>query len=206
MANGSWQISGQYMETCSCSFLCPCPASSLTAQPTEGHCNFAMVFHVEKGQYANTSLDGINFALVGHTPGVMAEGNWSVGLIVDSRADAEQQQAVTAIASGQAGGPVSVVAPLIGNFWGVETGAFEVEFDKMRASVAVDGLLDQAVEGVPGANPEEPQYLDNTPHPANSRLGLATATRSHLHAFGLDWDVDGGGNNGHLAPFGWSTG
>lgn len=206
MSNASWQISGQYMETCSCSFLCPCPTSGLASRPTEGHCNFAMVFHVEDGEYGDTRLDGISFALVGHTPGVMAEGNWSVGLIVDSRADTEQQQALTAIASGQAGGPTAVVAPLISTFWGVETGSFDVQFEKMRASATVDGLLDQAVQAVPGANPEEPQYLDNTPHPASTRLGLAQATRSHLHAFGLDWDTDDGRNNGHLAPFHWSAG
>ena len=28
----SWQISGEYMETCNCAFLCPCTSSNLAAQ------------------------------------------------------------------------------------------------------------------------------------------------------------------------------
>jgi hypothetical protein len=46
-------------------------------------------------------------------------------------------------------------------------------------------------------------YLENVPHPISSRLALARATRSHLHAFGLDWDDDSGRNNAHFAPFDW---
>ena len=76
----------------------------------------------------------------------------------------------------------------------------------MSWSVSIPGALDQAIEGVPGAaNPDEPLYLDNTLHPANPRLALAKATRSHLHAFGLDWDEDSGRNNGHFAPFNWQA-
>jgi len=35
----------------------------------------------------------------------MIQGDWKVGLIVDERANAEQEQAIAAIATGQAGGP-----------------------------------------------------------------------------------------------------
>ena len=33
-----WHIEGQYMETCNCSFVCPCIGSNLAATPTEGDC------------------------------------------------------------------------------------------------------------------------------------------------------------------------
>lgn len=65
-------------------------------------------------------------------------------------------------------------------------------------------LLDQALEGMPGASPSEPMYIDNVGHPSNIRLGLARATRSHMHAFGLNRDDVSGKNNGHFAPFNWS--
>jgi hypothetical protein len=58
---------------------------------------------------------------------------------------------------------------------------------------------------VAGAKPGEPISLDNVAHPVNTRLALAHATRSHLHAFGLDWDDDSGRNNGHFAPFSWQA-
>ena len=47
MSSPSWQINGDYFETCSCDFLCPCITSNLVAQPTEGHCDVAIVFHID---------------------------------------------------------------------------------------------------------------------------------------------------------------
>ena len=124
MASTAWQISGQYFETCSCDFLCPCPTSNLSAQPTEGTCTFAMVFHIDQGRYGSVAVDGLNFAIVGRTPEAMANGNWSVGVITDERATPEQQQALAAMASGQAGGPVKHLAPLIGTFLGRRPGRY----------------------------------------------------------------------------------
>jgi hypothetical protein len=206
MATESWQLSGQYFETCSCDFVCPCPTSGLTARPTKGSCTFAMVFHVERGRYGGTALDDLNFALIGYTPGVMGEGNWAVGLIADERARPEQRDALATIASGQAGGPLANLTPLIADFRGVESGPIQFQHDGMRWSVSIPGLLDQAAEGVAGANSAEPMYLDNVGHPAASRLALAKATRSHVHVFGLNWDDDSGRNNGHFAPFNWQGG
>jgi hypothetical protein len=206
MATTPWQLSGDYFETCSCDFLCPCLPSNLAAQPTKGDCHFAFVFHIEQGRYGTAVLDGLNFAVVGRSPTVMSQGNWSVGLILDDRATADQQQALTAIASGQAGGPMAPLAPMIGTFLGTEPKSIRYEKNGMRRSVSIPGVLEQAAEGVKGAvNPDEPMYLDNTLHPANARLALARATQSHLHAFGLDWDETSGSNNGHFAPFRWQS-
>src|SRR5213082_1747666 len=91
-----WQLSGQYFETCNCDFVCPCVPSQLT-QSTHGDCVFAMAFHVEQGRYGQVPLSGLTFVIVGRTPEAMIKGNWSVGLIVDERATAEQQQALATI-------------------------------------------------------------------------------------------------------------
>lgn len=206
MANVTWQLSGEYFETCSCTYLCPCAPSNLAAQPTKGHCYLALVFDVAKGRYGKVKLDGLTFAVVGQAPGIMANGNWSVGLIVSDKAKAEQQQALTQIASGQAGGPMAALAPLIGKFLGVEARPIKFQKKRLTRSVSISGVLDQAVEGVPsGAKRGEPLYIDNTIHPANTRLARARATRSHLHAFGLNWDDATGQNNGHFAPFKWQN-
>ncbi len=204
MAKVSWQLSGDYFETCSCTYVCPCVPTNLAGQPTKGHCYFAFVFHIDRGRYGNAALEGLNFAVLGQSPGVMGNGNWSVGLITDERASSEQQQAITAIASGQAGGPMAALAPLIGKFLGVEAKPIQYQKNGMKRSVSIPGVLDQAVEGVGSpAKAGEPLYIDNTLHPANSRLALARAARSHLHAFGLNWDDTSGQNNGHFAPFNW---
>jgi hypothetical protein len=166
-----------------------------------------MTFSIGAGRYGNLSLDGLNFAVVGHTPGVMGNGNWSVGVIVDQRASAEQAQALTAIASGQAGGPMAALGPLVGKLLGSEPRQIRFQKDGMKRSVSIPGALDQAVEGVASpTKPGEPLYIDNTLHPANPRLALAKAARSHLNAFGLNWDDVSGQNNGHFAPFTWQGG
>jgi hypothetical protein len=200
-----WQISGEYFEACSCDSVCPCPTSGLAARPTKGACDAGLVFTIARGEYATTKLDGLSFAVLLHTPGPMIEGNWTVGVVVDERASNEQRDAITAIASGQAGGPMAAVAPLVGTFAGVETKPFTTESEGMRRSVSIPGMLDIAVEGIPGASPSEPIFLDNVTHPAASRLALAKASRSHMHGFGIDWDETSGRNNGHFAPFAWGS-
>jgi hypothetical protein len=204
MAKTAWQLSGDYFETCSCNYLCPCVPTNLAGQPTKGHCNFAFVFHIDRGRYGNVALDGLSFAVVGSSPGVMINGNWSVGLITDELATPEQQQALATIASGQAGGPMAAVSPLIGKLLGVQVKPIQYRKNGMSRSVSIPGVLDQAVEGVGSpTKPSEPLYIDNTMHPANARLALAKAVRSRLHAFGIDWEDTSGQNNGHFAPFNW---
>ncbi len=198
----NWQISGQYMETCNCDFLCPCPLTGM-AETTHGYCIFAMAFRIDQGQFDGTSLAGLNFVLIGRTPGAMSEGNWDVGLIADERASQDQQQALAQIVSGQVGGAMANLAPLIGNFLGVEAKPIRFEGQGSSWSVNIPDRLDQAVQGVSGLGGED-LYLDNAGHPANNRLGLAHAQRSQLHAFGIDWEDTSGRNNGHFAPFDWS--
>jgi hypothetical protein len=205
MATAQWQISGNYMEACSCDSVCPCPTSGLAARPTKGSCDAGLVFHVERGQYGTTKLDGLSFAVLLHTPGPMIQGNWTVGVVVDERASAPQREALTSIASGQGGGPMAALGPLVGRFAGVEAKPINVDDQGMRRSVSIPGVLDIAIEGIAGAKQDEPIYLDNVGHPAASRLALAKATRSHMHAFGIDWDEKSGRNNGHFAPFAWRS-
>src|SRR5438132_947744 len=106
MATPAWNVSGQYYETCNCDFVCLCVPSQLAVRPTKGDCQFAMAFQIERGSYGAVSLDGLGFIILGLSPEEMGKGNWSVGLVTDARATAEQRDAMTAIASGAAGGPL----------------------------------------------------------------------------------------------------
>jgi hypothetical protein len=206
MANPAWQVSGEYFETCSCDYVCACILTNMAAKPTKGSCHFAMAFQIDRGRYGNVTLDGLGFAVVGMTPGVMAEGNWKVGLVIDERATAEQTEAITGIGSGQAGGPVSALGALVGTFLGVEKKAIRFERSGMRRKVTIPGVLEQEAEAVPSVSRSgEPMYLDNTAHPANARLALMHAVRSTLSVFGLSWNDTSGKHNGHFAPFNWQA-
>lgn len=200
-----WRIDGQYMETCNCNFLCPCIGSNLTARPSEGDCKAAIAMRIDKGEKDGVKLDGLSFIVLMHSPKAMAEGDITVGLIIDERASEKQVEAIGAIASGAAGGPMAALAPLVGRMAGIEKRPIRFEQRGMKYAVTAGELIDQALEGVPGpARAGEPIYLDNTCHPVSAKLALAKATRSKFHAFGIDWDDSSGTRNGHFAPFAWA--
>src|SRR2546423_5107256 len=163
MATPSWGVSGQYYETCSCDFVCPCVPGQMAVRPSKGSCTFAMAFQIDRGIYGDVPLDGLGFIVLGLTPEAMGKGNWSVGLIADERASVEQRDAITAIASGAAGGPMAGLSGLIGEFVGVESAP--ILFDRSGASwsVKASSLVDMGAEGAKGINPNatEPLYLDN---------------------------------------------
>ena len=201
----SWRIEGKYMETCNCAFLCPCITSNLTARPSEGDCKAAVAMQIEKGEKDGVKLDGLAFIVMLHSPKAMAEGDITVGLIVDERASDKQTEAITAIATGGAGGPMSALAPLVGRVAGVEKRPIHFASSGMTHSVKAGELVDQACEGIAGpARPGEPIYLDNTGHPVSAKLGLAKATRSLFRVFGIEWNDASGTRNGHFAPFAWT--
>lgn len=202
----SWQISGQYMETCNCEFLCPCITSNLAARPTEGDCKAALALRIDKGTKDGLALDGLSFIVMLHSPGPMVEGNMTVGLIIDERATDPQVEAITAIATGSAGGPMAALAPLVGKIAGVERRPIRFDSDGLQRSVRAGDLVDQACEGLPSvAAPGEALGIDNAAHPVNRRLALAKATRSRFNVFGIRWDDSTATRNGHFAPFAWSA-
>ena len=177
----------------------------MVVSPTKGSCTFAMAFEIDSGTYGTVSLDGLRFIVLGFTPEAMAKGNWSVGLIADERASAEQREAITAIASGAAGGPMAALSGLIGKFLGLQPAPIRFDRSGAKWSVKASDFVDMAAEGAMGVNPNatEPMYLGNTGHPAADRFALAHASRSRVKAFDLAWEDDSGKNNGQYAPFSW---
>src|SRR5882672_4021807 len=159
MATPQWKVSGQYYETCSCDFVCPCLPGQMAVSPTKGSCTFAMAFKIDKGSYGTVSLNGLGFIVLGYTPEAMGKGNWSVGLLTDERASTEQREAMTAIASGAAGGPMAALSGLIGKFLGVESAPISFERSGLKWSVKAARLVDMAAQGAMGVNPAATEPL-----------------------------------------------
>jgi hypothetical protein len=166
-----------------------------------------MAFEIDRGSYGKLTLDGLGFIVLGFTPEAMAKGNWSVGLISDEKASAEQRDAITAIASGAAGGPMAALSGLIGKFLGVQSAPIQFDRKGAKWSVKASDFVDMTAEGAKGLNPEatEPMHLDNTGHPAADRFALARAAKSRVKALGLAWEDASGKNNGQYAPFSWRS-
>lgn len=140
-------VSGSYFESCNCFAPCSCICLS---PPTEGDCKVVLAWHVDKGSLGKVRLDGLNAVLFGHAPGPMMEGNWRVALYLDERADASQQESLGKVFSGQAGGPLAALAPLIGEVMGVRPAAITYKADGKRRSVHIADVVDAEIEALAG--------------------------------------------------------
>jgi len=207
MAAKSWSLGGEFMESCNCDYLCPCIYTNSQGEVTHDHCTSLQVYRVDKGHYGDVSLDGLNFALIIRSGKVMGDGNWIFAAVVDARADERQRAALSEIVSGKAGGPPAIIHDtLVSDFRGVDYKPISIRVDGLNRATDIQDVLSFAIDGVPSSVvPESALYIDNTEHPANSRVALARSTETHIHAFGLDVDLVGEGNNGHFAAFSWSA-
>ncbi len=200
-----WSARGEYMEACSCDFLCPCIPKNASTAATHDFCKVALAFDIADGHYGDVSLAGVRWVFFAQSKAVMSEGEWVGGLVVDSSASDEQVGAIVAICGPGAGDGPGNFAPLIGEMRGVER--HPVSFNKQGKEVCVkiDGMLEQTVVGVDSLSaPGECVAIDNTFHPVNKRLNLASAVRNMIRAFGIEWSYDSGRTNGHFAPFDWT--
>jgi hypothetical protein len=98
MATVEWKIVGREYANCNCSYACPCQFNSL---PTHGFCCAAAAFQIDQGRFGDVKLDGLRAAGLYRWPGPVHEGNGTMQLIVDKRADGSQREALLKIMSGQ---------------------------------------------------------------------------------------------------------
>ena len=199
-----WKISGDYFETCNCDYICPCIITNMEAEPTHGNCKANLAFAIRDGHFGDLSLHEVKFMVMVMCEGPMGDGDWTVGLIVDEGASEEQVEAIGAICSGDAGGPMENASALVSQFAGISRAKIDIDATNMSFNVRAGDLVASAAEMTPALfDSEQPIYIDNAGHPANTRLAIGKATHTRMNVFGIEWDNAEGGNNGHMAPFDW---
>lgn len=197
-----WQLQGTYFENCNCDVICPCAGSGFSVAGDQERCVVLLAFHVESGEIDGLDVSGLSYAMLADAPGMMAEGNWRVGLLMDAAASPEQADALAAVASGQRGGEPAGFEPFVGELLGMESAEIAYRDDGPRHSVRIGDLADVEVEDFVPAGADEPTRLTGVPHPVSTTLTAARATRSKVRAFGIE--LDGIGKNGHAARFSWT--
>jgi hypothetical protein len=123
---------------------------------TEDTCDLLFAWHITKGEFDGVDLSDLNVALAVRAPKQMTDGNWTAALYLDDRADDAQSRALATIFSGQAGGHLAHVAPLIGRVTGVEAAAITFERDGGTRRLAIGSVASAEVAeivGMDGANP-----------------------------------------------------
>jgi hypothetical protein len=198
----SWSLKGDYVETCSCELMCPCNLS-LDHGATYDFCRVTLVFDVREGSVDDTDVAGRKVVMIADTPKVMTEGNWRVGVYVDDGATDEQFERLVQVFSGQLGGPMAALTPLVGEMLGVERAPIEVRHDGLRHSVRVGDAIDFEIEDIVpfGVETGEPVRFSGMFHPAGSDLTMAEARHSRINAFGIEYE----GKTGLSSRFAWAA-
>jgi len=199
----SWSLKGSYVETCSCELMCPCNLS-FDHGATYDYCRVTLVFNIREGEIEGTDVAGLKMAAIADSPKVMTEGNWRLGVFVDENASDEQADKLVKVLTGQLGGPMAGLAPLIGEMLGVEKVPIEVTDDGLRHSVRIGDGIDFEIEDIVpfGVETGQPVRFNGMFHPAGSDLTMAEAKRSSINGFGIQYE----GKTGlSTAEFAWGA-
>jgi hypothetical protein len=169
--------------------MCPCNLS-FDHGATYDFCRVTLVFNIGEGEVEGTDIGGRKVAIIADTPKVMTEGNWRLGVFVDDQATGDQFDKLVKVFSGQLGGPMAALAPLVGEMLGVERAAIEVRDDGLRHSVRVGDAIDFEIEDIVpfGIETGKPVRFDGMFHPVGSNLTMAEARRSRINAFGIRYE------------------
>lgn len=187
MSNGNWKLDGHYLESCTCKEVCPCLH---LGHPTEGDCTGLVAWHIDRGSYENTPLDGLNVVVALHSPGAMADGNWKVVLYLDESASEPQREALGLIFGGEAGGHPAVLSSFIAEVLGVEHVPIDYESSEGEVRLKVGriaGAVVHANEGQDG----KPVMLHNHPFAVAPGIPAVLATSESLQhrAYGIELDT-----------------
>src|SRR5947207_6321905 len=196
----AWKLEGTYFETCSCEVVCPCTAS-LALGADYDRCRVTLVFNIVSGDVEGTEVSGLKVAAIADSPKVMSDGNWRLGVFIDEAASDEQAERLGAVFSGQLGGPMEALGPLVGENLGAERAPIEVAEDGLRHSVRIGDTIDFELEDVVpfGSESGEPGRLSGIFHPAASEMNIAKATRSRIDAFGIAYEGKSGFSTSRFA-------
>src|SRR5437588_4952022 len=93
-----WRIKATELANCNCAYGCPCQFNAL---PTHGDCRTVIGYQIDQGHHGDVRLDGLRAALIASWPAAVHQGNGTMQVVVDERADARQREALRKIMHGE---------------------------------------------------------------------------------------------------------
>ena len=192
----SYSVEGDYFETCNCTVACQCV---MLSPATNDSCQVFCAWHITRGTKDGVDISNLNVALAVYSPKKMTDGGWKVALYLDERAKPEQAQALGAIFSGQAGGHLAAVVPLIGTVTGVTPAAISFEKTNGKRLLKVGKLLEMDSEELTGGDGKTAPVISNPPLsvvPQPMRVAKAGRIR-----YDGAWKFEASGTNGFTTEF-----
>jgi hypothetical protein len=197
-----WSIQGEELANCNCNFGCPCQFGVL---PTDGTCEAAVVFRIDKGHYGDTKLDGLMTAGVYKWPGPIHEGEGHMQIIIDPKANADQRAALEAIMTGK---DTEEMATMWFVFSAMSPNKHETLYEPITLDMSIDDRVGKAtVNGIFEINAEPiPNIVTGDPHRAGLALpngfefGFAEMAKGRTKTSGGDLELlKNNGTHAHFA-------
>jgi len=133
-----WNFEAEYIQSCSCAYGCPC---NFNALPTRGSCEALAAWHIRKGTFGKTKLDGVTFAWGLWWPKAIHMGNGMGRVYIDPKAKPEQRVAIEQITGGKEGGGVFTIFPsTFAKVFPMKAARIDFKFKGYDSSFAVDGI------------------------------------------------------------------
>jgi len=182
----AYRIKGDWLATCSCNVLCPCPVDG---PPTgkDGQCRGSGVFHIKEGDRDGTDLAGITVAMVYNSPSNFSSGDLKMGIVIDPGVEDDKAKSLETIFKGEDGGPFAQFVPLIGEWLGMERAPVSYAGGSAQKRTAKIGKNSLEVEGFVG-NDGQPTIVKNAMmawRAEGYEPGKASGKFSHL---GIEYD------------------
>lgn len=145
MADVKWEFEGDYLQACSCDYGCPC---EFQAPPTQGFCEGLGAWRITRGSYGDVPLDGLALGFSARWPGAIHEGNGTAVVFIDEKANDQQREALTQIASGAAGGiPFEIIAQTLSDVQ-IQFVPFEFNINGQNSSARLGSDVGMAFEPI----------------------------------------------------------
>ncbi|HEX3357787.1 MAG TPA: DUF1326 domain-containing protein [Tepidisphaeraceae bacterium] len=142
----SWSIEADYLQACNCEYGCPC---EFEAPPTYGFCEGIGQWQISKGSYGNVKLDGLGIGFAAHWPSALHKGGGTCVWFVDAKATPEQREALTKIATGEAGGmPFEIIRMTMSKMLPTQVVPFQFHAKGKHSSGRMGDAVITAVEPI----------------------------------------------------------
>jgi hypothetical protein len=133
-----WNFEAEYIQSCNCAWGCPC---NFNALPTTGNCEALISWHIRKGTFGSTKLDGVTFAWGLSWPRAIHMGGGTGRVYIDPKAKREQRAAIEKITGGKEGGGVfAVFASTLTRPIPAKTAKIDFKFNGVDSSFSVEGV------------------------------------------------------------------
>ncbi len=129
----AWELKGRELVNCSCEYGCNCQVNAL---PDKGHCHAVAGIQIDEGFHGDTRLDGLRLAAIFKWPGPIHEGNGEAIAFVDTRANAQQRDALLKIMTGQDTDPF---ATMFAVYASTVTRMLDPVFTNIELELDIDG-------------------------------------------------------------------